>query len=248
MKIMFVNGQRKEYDLTIPAEKIKEEGFEGEFCEWKHPDDVKKCIDKIKPDLIIASSEVALFITDYDIPMVLLQPIVNKDELKKVYPTQNFDFLPDKPFKRASFIKILIDKEDTILDKNKIETFFEDKCVTHFDYDEKAFNVTKDILPMIVSEEVRVFQIFKKKKFNFDPLIIDTFTTEELIEILNKSIAWDSMEIVLLEDLGICGYSSGIKMFNYISNYEFKTKEEFLEAVRNIKEENKSCESIILDV
>jgi len=35
MKIMFVNGLRKEYDLTIPAEKIKEEGFEGEFCEWK---------------------------------------------------------------------------------------------------------------------------------------------------------------------------------------------------------------------
>jgi len=133
MKLMYINGQRKEYDLTIPAEKIKEEGFEGEFCEWKHPDDVKKCIEKIKPDLIIASSEVALFITDYDIPMVLLQPIVNKDELKKVYPTQNFDFLPDKPSKKASYIEVLIDKKDLILSKKKIKkTLFHPKSQDKF--------------------------------------------------------------------------------------------------------------------
>ena len=248
MKIMFVNGQRKEYDLTIPAEKIKEEGFKGEFCEQKHPDDVKKCIEKIKPDLIIASSEVALFITDYDIPMILLQPIVNKYELKKVYPTQNFDFLPDKPSNKADYIEVLIDKKDLILSKKKIKKTFRDKKVTPFSYDEKKLDKLKDVFPLMILEKVRTFKMLKEKKYSFVPTIMRTFTNEELEEILENAIAWDCCEIVLYEDLGIFGYRDRIKMFKYISNYEFKTKEEFLEAVRNIKKENKVCESIILDL
>ena len=246
MKLLLVNGFRKEYDLTLTAKKLKEEGFKVEFCEWKHPDDVKKCIEKIKPDLIIASSEAALFITDYDIPMILVQPIVDKKELNKLYPNKNLNFLPDKPSKKASFIKVLLDKEDKILDIKKIETFFEDRCVIHFAYDEKAFNVNKDILPMIIFERVEIFQIFKEKKFNFNHLIMNTFTIEELEEILHKAIAWDKTEIILVEGLNIFAYTDKIKMYNDYTQYEFKTKEEFLEAVRKIKKTN--CEKMFLNL
>ena len=244
MKLLIVNGFRKEYDLTFTTEKLKEK-YKVNFCMWDQIKDIQKFIHKTNPDLIIASSEAALFVTDYDIPMILLQPVVDKKELKKLYPNENFDFLPDKPSKKASFIEILINEEDRILDKEKIKKYFADKCIKTFIYDDDL-NGPKNVFPILISEKVKIFQIFKEKKFDFvDPLIVNNFTTEELKEILVKAVVWDNTEIILFEGLGVCAYSDGIKMFDYNTEYEFKTKEEFLEAVKKIKPKN-NCEEIFL--
>ena len=75
MKLIYVNGFREDDKLSSTYLRLKEAGFDIKPCQWKYGDDVKqkidKCIQKIKPDLIVASSTAGLFVRPFNIPCQL---------------------------------------------------------------------------------------------------------------------------------------------------------------------------------
>jgi len=79
----------------------------------------------------------------------------------------------------------------------------------------------------------------------FNKAIRNFFSKEELKEITSKAMAFDDFEIVIPPIL-ITGYDDGVKIVNYEKNYEFKSKEEFLEFLKTIKKTK--CEIIYLDM
>ena len=82
MKLMYVNGFREDNKLSSTYLRLKEAGFDIEPCQWKYGDWCKEknrwIYKKIKPDLIVASSIAGLFVTDYDVPVILINPEIEK--------------------------------------------------------------------------------------------------------------------------------------------------------------------------
>jgi len=79
----------------------------------------------------------------------------------------------------------------------------------------------------------------------FNKAITNFFSKEELKEIVSKAMVFDDFEIVIPPIL-ITGYDDGVKIANYEKNYEFKSKEEFLEFLKTLKKTE--CETIYLDI
>ncbi len=200
MKLMYVNGFREDDKLSSTYLKLKEAGFDIELCQWKYGDDVKKkideCIQKIKPDLIVASSTAGLFVTDYDIPVILINPVVDRRDLEKLFPDKNFNSYPLKPSKKSPYIAVLLGTEDKILDYKKAYEFFEDNEVTLITYEGHQL---KDIKPIL--EEIRKYKYFIKKELNFefDPLILEFFTKEELDFLIDNAMALGDSKVVVVE-------------------------------------------------
>jgi len=166
MKLMYVNGFREDDKLSSTYLKLKEAGFDIEPCQWKYGDDVRKkideCIKKIKPEMIIASSTAGLFVTDYDIPVILINPVVDRRDLEKLFPDKNFSSYPLKPSKKSPYIAILLGTEDKILDYKKAYEFFEDNEVTLITYERHQLKDIESIL-----RAIKTYQYFIKKKIGF---------------------------------------------------------------------------------
>ena len=130
MKLMYVNGFREDDKLSSTYLRLKEAGFDIEPCQWKYGDDVKRkideCVKKIKPDLIIASSTAGLFVTDYDIPVVLINPVVDRRDLEKLFTDKDFSNYPLKPSKKSPYVGLILGEKDEILDYKKALEFFTD--------------------------------------------------------------------------------------------------------------------------
>ena len=130
MKLMYVNGFREDNKLSSTYIKLKEAGFDIKPCQWKYGDNVKekidKCIKEIKPELIIASSTGGLFVTDYDIPVVLINPVVDRKDLERLFPDKDFSDYPLKPTKKSPYIALILGEKDEILDYKKTLEFFND--------------------------------------------------------------------------------------------------------------------------
>jgi hypothetical protein len=137
MKIVYVNGFREDDKLSSTYLKLKETGFDIFACQWKYGDDVRKkideCIKKVKPDLIIASSTAGLFVTDYDIPVILINPVVDKKDLEKIFSDKDFSNYPLKPSNKSPYIKIFLGKNDELLDYKKSMDFFKSRDITLLD-------------------------------------------------------------------------------------------------------------------
>ena len=131
MKLLYVNGFREDYNLSSTYLRLKEAGFNIEPCQWKYGDDVRvkidECIKKIKPDMIIASSTAGLFVTDYDIPVVLINPVVDRKDLEKLYPNKNFNSYPLQPANKSPYIEVVVGEKDDRLDYKKTLEFFKDR-------------------------------------------------------------------------------------------------------------------------
>jgi len=131
MKLMYVNGFREDDSLSTTYLKLKEAGFDIEPCQWKYGDDVRgkidKCIKRIKPDMIIASSTAGLFVTDYNIPAVLINPVVDRKDLEKLHPDKDFSSYPLKPANKSPYIVVIVGEKDDRLDYKKTLEFFKDR-------------------------------------------------------------------------------------------------------------------------
>ncbi len=130
MKLLYVNGFREDDKLSSTYLRLKEAGFDIKPCQWKYGDDVRKkideCIKKIKPDLIVASSTAGLFVTDYDIPVILINPVVDRKDLEKLFPDKDFINYPLKASKKFPYIGLILGEKDEILDYKKALEFFKD--------------------------------------------------------------------------------------------------------------------------
>jgi len=150
MKLMYVNGFRENDKLSSTYLRLKEVGFDIEPCQWKYGDDVGKkiyeCIKRIKPDLIIASSTAGLFVTDYDIPVVLINPVVDRMDLEKLYPDKDFSLYPKKPTNKSPYIKLFLGEKDEILNYKKALEFFKNR---EFIILKNEGHRLKDIKPLI---------------------------------------------------------------------------------------------------
>jgi len=130
MKLIYVNGFREDNKLSSTYLRLKEAGFDIKPCQWKYGDDVRQkideCIQKIKPDLIVASSTAGLFVTDYNIPAVLINPVVDRKDLEKLHPDKDFSSYPEKPTNKSPYIGLVLGEKDEILDYKKGYEFFKD--------------------------------------------------------------------------------------------------------------------------
>jgi len=131
MKLMYVNGFREDDSLSTTYLKLKEAGFDIEPCQWKYGDDVRgkidKCIKRIKPDIIIASSTAGLFVTDYNIPAVLINPVVDRKDLEKLHPDKDFSSYPLKPANKSPYVVVIVGEKDDRLDYKKTLEFFKER-------------------------------------------------------------------------------------------------------------------------
>ena len=134
MKLLYVNGFREDDKLSSTYLRLKEAGFDIEPCQWKYGDDVRKkideCIKKTKPNLIVASSTAGLFVTDYDIDLVLINPVVDREDLEKLHPDKDFSSYPKKPANKSPFIEIFLGEKDERLDYKKTLEFFKNREFT----------------------------------------------------------------------------------------------------------------------
>ena len=161
MKLLYVNGFREDYNLSSTYLKLKEAGFDIEHCQWKYGDNVRakidECIKKIKPDMIIASSTAGLFVTDYDIPVILINPVVDRKDLEKLYPDKDFSSYPLKPANKSPYIEVVVGEKDEVLDFRKALEFFKDR---EFIILSNEGHRLKDI--ELVKKEIKNYKIFVK--------------------------------------------------------------------------------------
>jgi len=147
---MYVNGFREDNKFSNTYLKLKEAGFDIEPCQWKYGDDVGKkideCIKRIKPDLIIASSTAGLFVTNYNMPVVLINPVVDRGDLEKLYSDKDFSSYPKKPANKSPYIKVFLGENDEKLDYKKALEFFKNR---EFIILKNEGHRLKDIKPLI---------------------------------------------------------------------------------------------------
>ena len=165
MKLMYVNGFREDYKLSTTYLKLKEAGVDIEPCQWKYGDDVKQkidnCIKKIKPEMIIASSTAGLFVTDYDIPVILINPVVDRKDLERLFPDKDFSNYPIKPANKSNEIYLFLGEKDERLDYKKAKEFFKNgDCIVLINEGHRLKNIEplmKFIVDYIAWEENMVW-------------------------------------------------------------------------------------------
>jgi len=197
MKLIYVNGYREDYKLSSTYLKLKEAGVDIEPCQWKYGDDVKtkidNCVKEIKPKIIIASSTAGLFVTDYDIPVILINPVVDRKDLENLLPDKDFSNYPLKPSKKSPLIKVILGCNDEVLDHTKASKFFETNICLISNEGHSLKNITP-ILEKI--ESIKLFYYKGYKNYTFDKLITDAFSKEELEIIIEYATAISSQVIV----------------------------------------------------
>jgi len=131
MKILYVNGIKFKKMPSRTYQLLKKAMKDDEVyqCEWVYGDDVKEkideCIERVKPDVIVASSTAGLFVTDYDIPVILINPVVDRQDLEDLFPDKDFSNYPEKPSKKSNRISVILGENDKVLDYKKAMEFFD---------------------------------------------------------------------------------------------------------------------------
>ena len=135
MKILYVNGIKFDDKISNTYLKLKEllKNDDVQLCKWKYGDNVSKkideCIERIKPDLIIASSTAGLFVTKYNIPIILINPVIDRKDLEKLFPNLDFSNYPEKAQKNSN-VSLILGKNDEVLDYKKALKYFKDNVST----------------------------------------------------------------------------------------------------------------------
>jgi len=128
MKILYINGFEetlKDFSIKFLKENLKDEIV---ICNWYNKE-IKNCIDKEKPDIIVAISIGCLIADSFDIPKILINPVIERKEINKLFLNKDISNLPER-VEHYGNIRIII------LEKNKkIENEYKnDKIILLNDY------------------------------------------------------------------------------------------------------------------
>jgi len=141
MKIVYINGYKETPKLSTTYQHLKENLPKDEVipCNWHYDDGIdiekiKHCIEEINPDIIVASSTGGLIADSFDIPKILINPVVDRKDLEKLHPDKDFSNLPEKPEHYGDIRAVIVGKNDEILNYEKtIKEFKEDRIVIVID-------------------------------------------------------------------------------------------------------------------
>jgi len=148
MKILYINGIKFNNRVSNTYLNLKKILHEDEIysCEWQYNDNVSQkiyeCIKQIQPDLIVASSTAGLFATDFDVPIILINPVVDKNDLERLFPDKDFSNYPEKPSKKTKEISLILSKNDELLDYKKAQKFFKKTDLRIVDDSHRLKNLT----------------------------------------------------------------------------------------------------------
>jgi len=127
MKILYINGF-KETPKESNTYKFLKENLTDEIvnCNWYYNngidiDRIKNCIDKENPDIIIASSTGGLIADSFDIPKILINPVIERNDLEKLFPDKDFSNLPEQVEHYGNIRIVILGKNDELLDYKKAE-------------------------------------------------------------------------------------------------------------------------------
>jgi predicted esterase YcpF (UPF0227 family) len=133
MKILYLNGFKKENKPSSTYLYLKKNLKNDEVleCRWycnngKIDIQIDKCIKEKDPDIIVASSTGGLIASQYAIPQILINPVIDREILEKNFTDCNFKNLP-KEAKNQEFQIIILGKNDTILNQKETKKFFKNK-------------------------------------------------------------------------------------------------------------------------
>jgi len=126
MKIVYINGFKTTSKPSNTYLFLKENlpNDEVKFCNWYYNnginlEKIKECIKKENPDIIIASSTGGLIAEEFDIPKILINPVIERKDLEKLHPDKNFSNLPEKVNHFGNIKIIILSKNDERLDYKK---------------------------------------------------------------------------------------------------------------------------------
>lgn len=136
MKILYINGLKENPELSKTYLYLKEHlNDEVIPCNWHYENginvkEIEKCIKEHNPDIIIASSTGALIAENFDIPKILINPVIERKDLEKLFPEKDFSNLPERVKKFGNERIIILSKNDELLDyKKAINEYKNDKIV-----------------------------------------------------------------------------------------------------------------------
>ena len=125
MKNLYINGFKTDdrVSSTYLFLKNKIKDLINYDCNYYNfnLDDVKKLVDEERPDIIIANSTGALIAEEFDIPKILIDPVVDKKDLEKLF---NLDFSKFPNNKKGNIRKVILGKNDEVLDYKKILKYY----------------------------------------------------------------------------------------------------------------------------
>jgi predicted esterase YcpF (UPF0227 family) len=136
MKILYVNGFKIKDKPSETFLKLKEnlKNEEVKECRWVCKNgkidynSIVKCIEKEDPDLIVASSTGGLIASQLDIPQILINPVVDRNDLEELFSDCDFSNLPLK-VSIQEYQTIIVGKNDEILIPNKTVEYFKGKKI-----------------------------------------------------------------------------------------------------------------------
>jgi len=137
MKILYINGFKESPQLSSTYKYLKENLPNDEVipCNWYYDngidiEKIKKCIKENKPDIIVASSTGVLIADSFDIPKILINPVVDRKDLENIYSEKDFSNLPNKPEHYGNIRIVILGKNDELLDyKKALNEYKNDKIV-----------------------------------------------------------------------------------------------------------------------
>jgi len=136
-KIVYINGYKETPKPSSTYLYLKKNLHEDVVipCNWYYNNDginmnrIKKCIEEEKPDIIVVSSTGGLIAEEFDIPKILINPVVERKDLEKLHPNKDFSNL-SKAIKHNKDIKIVIlSKNDERLGYKKALEIYPDAII-----------------------------------------------------------------------------------------------------------------------
>ena len=126
MKILYINGFKTSPNVSSTYKFLKEILTNDDVipCNWYYNkgidlEKIKECIKKENPDIIIASSTGGLIAEEFDIPKILINPVIERKDLEKLYPEKDFSNLPKKVNHFGNIRIVILGKNDEILNYKK---------------------------------------------------------------------------------------------------------------------------------
>lgn len=126
MKILYVNGYKESNKPSKTYLWLKENLPNDKVvtCNWYYKDKIDlekihRCILKENPDIIVVSSTGGLIAEHFDIPKILINPVIERKDLEKLHPDKNFSNLPKKIEKYGDVKIVILSKNDERLDYKK---------------------------------------------------------------------------------------------------------------------------------
>jgi len=140
MKILYVNGFKRNLKSSSTYLFLKDNIKNNEVveCNWACENkkiDIKKiyeCIKKEDPDIIVASSTGGIIVLQLNIPQILINPVIDRNDLEQLFPDCDFSNLPEKASKQENQI-VIIGNNDKILNPNKTIEYFKYKKIVRVD-------------------------------------------------------------------------------------------------------------------